>query len=990
MQPIIDVSTSEAKAAEEIVDKIKNKEEASTLSKQEVSKNEDDGLVNQLISARTQLKSPSEQEVSKNEDDGLVNQLISARTQLKSSSESREMDVIQEEPKNEDPVSIKKEKGIEGKGLCQVTYNCINSDELISDSDELSVALTKKEPVSIDKHTLITSKAEPKSDGSGLVAADSQKELPSALKEKKKVCVCVCVCVGGWVGVWVGVACIYSYKIDFIEQTSPIEKKPKPITEISKSRRQTAPAKAHRRAPPPPPSSLKVTFPPVIAEEPKPAPQATPLTPNTIAVSRSSEKSENKELLKSKESPSSPALATNDVTISLTGPHGSEHAATKLAKPVSKPSDRQLPNRRTTAIDIQNKPRRRPPPPVPQALLEAAGASTGKTSSKLVELSEKSKPQNDAGKSETPNIIPVPLPRVKARMKKVKRPTSRMIPPPPSIPLPPPPIKRISLLKNTLKMAESNDYVPAPTLRVPDENEPPLTPRGTPKGPRPPPPKRISSLSVPSKPVPAVRSGGPPNKDKSVTTNPPKRPPPPRPASAVVSNDVTSKSCKPNRPPLAAIMKTSEPETGKPNRPPLAAIMKTSEPETVQSESSIHPRGSRLMNSLKRMVKRGGSIKEDVKEDAESSSKPQDPHSPKQVDNDNQMVLQPLSSENDPPMPKPRLKKQSSLSGLSEGDKQLSTSQTSSSLLAGSTTSQVNGPKDTNSSQAKQQPPSRPSHPPNVSHEITQSPETSKPTSAQSTQSSKSVPGENIQPSKPVLGENIQPSKPASAQNTQPIKPEKIQPIKPVPRENNIQPSKPALGENIQPSKPASAQNTQPSKPVPRENNIQPNKQVPVEDTQPSVGLPPIRKKSSVSSNEGNSSISQAEYHQSGKVPPKSKPPLAPKPSLASLTKKQSFIGPLKTPDMETTKSNSTTAIEQMPSETFSNGCQSSPKSPTNFYRATMKYTGKSDDELSFSVGDTLLFIEKREGGFYYGMLDNGTTGLFPLDHVEPFLAKFL
>lgn len=61
-------------------------------------------------------------------------------------------------------------------------------------------------------------------------------------------------------------------------------------------------------------------------------------------------------------------------------------------------------------------------------------------------------------------------------------------------------------------------------------------------------------------------------------------------------------------------------------------------------------------------------------------------------------------------------------------------------------------------------------------------------------------------------------------------------------------------------------------------------------------------------------------------------------------------------------------------------------QSPTNFYRATKACEAKSSAELTFAAGDTLMFIEKREGGFYYGMLDDGTTGLFPLDAVERFL----
>ena len=64
-----------------------------------------------------------------------------------------------------------------------------------------------------------------------------------------------------------------------------------------------------------------------------------------------------------------------------------------------------------------------------------------------------------------------------------------------------------------------------------------------------------------------------------------------------------------------------------------------------------------------------------------------------------------------------------------------------------------------------------------------------------------------------------------------------------------------------------------------------------------------------------------------------------------------------------------------------------SPTNPTgtNFYRAKRGYTALKDSELSFSEGDVIIFMERRDKGFYYGMLDNGQTGLFPTSHVEAF-----
>ena len=64
-----------------------------------------------------------------------------------------------------------------------------------------------------------------------------------------------------------------------------------------------------------------------------------------------------------------------------------------------------------------------------------------------------------------------------------------------------------------------------------------------------------------------------------------------------------------------------------------------------------------------------------------------------------------------------------------------------------------------------------------------------------------------------------------------------------------------------------------------------------------------------------------------------------------------------------------------------------SPTNPTgtNFYKATKDYKAQTDSELSFSSGDVIIFMERRDKGFYYGMLDNGLIGIFPSSHVEPF-----
>ena len=70
-----------------------------------------------------------------------------------------------------------------------------------------------------------------------------------------------------------------------------------------------------------------------------------------------------------------------------------------------------------------------------------------------------------------------------------------------------------------------------------------------------------------------------------------------------------------------------------------------------------------------------------------------------------------------------------------------------------------------------------------------------------------------------------------------------------------------------------------------------------------------------------------------------------------------------------------------------------SPESTTistesnTFYKAVKDFSAARDEELSFSSGDILIVIDSHppsvDDGFIYGMLDDGSTGLFPLTHVE-------
>lgn len=64
-----------------------------------------------------------------------------------------------------------------------------------------------------------------------------------------------------------------------------------------------------------------------------------------------------------------------------------------------------------------------------------------------------------------------------------------------------------------------------------------------------------------------------------------------------------------------------------------------------------------------------------------------------------------------------------------------------------------------------------------------------------------------------------------------------------------------------------------------------------------------------------------------------------------------------------------------------------SPQLPTNFYRAKSDYTAQSASELTFHIGDILVEIDRPTSVMSYGMLDDGTTGLFPANAVEPVIT---
>lgn len=64
-----------------------------------------------------------------------------------------------------------------------------------------------------------------------------------------------------------------------------------------------------------------------------------------------------------------------------------------------------------------------------------------------------------------------------------------------------------------------------------------------------------------------------------------------------------------------------------------------------------------------------------------------------------------------------------------------------------------------------------------------------------------------------------------------------------------------------------------------------------------------------------------------------------------------------------------------------------SPQPPSSFYRARSEYVAQTVSELTLGVGDVLVELDRPTPDMFYGMLDDGSTGLFPASVVEPISA---
>ena len=556
------------------------------------------------------------------------------------------------------------------------------------------------------------------------------------------------------------------------------------------------------------------------------------------------------------------------------------------------------------------------------------------TDSVFAESSQGKAPSSGPPQPAKREAPPRPVAPIKMRMRiqKVKRPMSHNIPPPPNIPLPPPPVRRKVQSESDAKLLEESK--PTLTSPTPEEStnvKPPLkpkpailpkpvhlaaavrrhsetnvapqhseessvtpvpTPRKISKGPKPPPPTRTSSLSE-TRPLKRQRTSPLPSisdvveetdsaegeEARAVATlrmseskiavmksNPPERPPPPRPRGQEPDKG-KRKSDPAVRPPLLSDGGPTANKSATLGATPHATLLFDASMEDPgqgisrdrgSTGSSLKAKGTNFMRSLKKMVKRPDSRKEESE--------------------------------------KPAIDKRRTLSASDEG---------------------------------KTKPP-RPSQPPKRRHD--------------------SQPAESkVEPS--VVSQQQEESK-----------------TSPVPKPRAKAPVQETSGTSKQDEPEASGENgvkSAPPRPPPpgsSENGEAGGKK----KDAPSRPPPPKLQNSQQKATVVNGDISVERNIENG---PK------PTPHPRDLEQTSTEEGTDSKPVPKPRKS-----VSPPPSSPVD-----SSRSSTNFYRAMKNYKAQRDSELTFSSGDILVKIDGPSDEFYYGMLDDGTTGLFPVGVVEPF-----
>ena len=855
---------------------------------------------------------------------------------------------------------------------------------------------------------------------------------------------------------------------------------PQAVPPSTPEARKSVPGKPRRRPPPPPAGGTAPSPQPVLAQANKLPPQTTQPSPKVREVSALSP------AIHEESKPAAEEKVNKKPHPSRTAPEGdkSERSYTTSAmggkKSASQPKGMLRPvKRQATASDLKPKyPARRPPPPPPRSLTSPPVKQPGKPSpglaGKKVIPGSGSESVDGGG---TPQQVkkkrvqlsrstPVAPPRAKAKIQKVKRPISRNIPPPPNIPLPPPPVRTAPPTAGKAVLSKSDGQTKALSSASPQNatTHPIRAPRS--KGPKPPPPTRVSSLtpepkkrlrltaqtpptinevktttenevavtkpttppprrdrsvdgeSLSKAPIPAKRQvpsssgeGAKEETDSALVTDspvnrkatrsaPPERPPPPRPSSAA-SNTSSRVQVNPDKPDKSATKpaKRERPPSLSPAGSPTAkgssseaqlgvvpllgssskgkvlfdaSSPQQSTPPVSNTGSEIKSKSGGFIKSLKKMVKRESGATDSSQE---NKMAPMDTKTPpnkrtsvkKDAPRDNGITADSKS----PPVRPPTLSRAPHNTSLASEHRSHSVAK-------------ENG--------VKEEPKSPPTRPPPI---LSQQPKaetvltaTAEPKSPPISSPSGKVDGEQPKAKHETEKEAVGKREAVGVLKEEALGVQseaKSEPVAPKPRPRKSEVTDEKVDKKpeatVEEKKEVKMVNDAPSRPPPPSISPSGKRKVSI-PSRPPPPKTPTRKIStnSVGAEEQQSApISPSVRSPTNSIPENSKP--IPAPRKESQTKllensnglvNSTSIAPVPIPRQ---KSLSPTPDEKSPTN----------PTGTNFYRALSDYQATRDGELSFIKGDVLIFIDRREKGLYFGMLDDGTTGLFPTSHVEPF-----
>ncbi len=621
-------------------------------------------------------------------------------------------------------------------------------------------------------------------------------------------------------------------------------------------------------------------------------------------------------------------------------------------------------HRRTTGIDHKTKPRRRPPPP-PQGVAPGTGVAVlpPVPASRLPTVSEdddsvfaespvaKSMPSQPPQVVAQKAVLPKPAPRMRPRMQRVKRPLSRNIPPPPNIPLPPPPVRKRRTISDSSAPAAKSDSVARSEAVV--EEEKPAKPSLKPKPPVLPKPAHLvkvgrthseSSASSAS----SRASGGtvsPQSVEGDVESSTKKqrgpKPPPPARTSSLSGIGDRPQLKKQQRASALAIISDTVEETDSPQAEekddkkasPKVPPPRPSPPKSVRAEQA------------KETAKEGESpavpLDHRERRDRKISDPPSYPPPPRPATSqaNGPSVIQRTGSEKGGSTHGKVLFDSSKQQQKDEGEDRRTSG--GSSVLSKSSSFMRSLKKMVKRSESRED-----------SWEVTD--------------------GVTSDPSK----EDEDKDKDTSMPKGPPPRPQppKTTPVKATDMESRDSPTAPPEGFPV--PKPRTKLQTQSSQDQPTPVRPHSVEKEPERSQAKPVRPPPPGKEPEERTRPEHGPEAKA---GDGEPVRQKQPAKRATESQSSETElSETPAKPLPTPQTNSSPSPPDQGQPSSPAD-------DSPTTPTNFYRAARDYKAEKEGELTFSAGDILIIIEHRKGGFHYGMLDDGNTGLFPTSHVEPF-----